>query len=362
MANSEINKRDFSLELMRIIAIFFVVFIHTGDSGYFLFSTFEVGSFWYWFYMPISIFSNFAVPIFFMISGAVLLKKEESITTILKKRVLRIGIDILAVNLIYYVFDLINGNIPFLGFSNLIDFGMLLLSGKIRPFIWFLYSYLVFLILLPFLRKVVKLASIHEYKYLFCVSIIIMSVKPVFELLSLNHYELNNAFNTIISNILLYPLLGYCIYYQFDEKRIRYRKLGLLWIMNVIGVAISCLLCFYRMTKTGETTETQAQQFHSMISIFNSSLLFITIKKICSSAKIYKVKKAVLVLGECVFGVYLFHVLFMNLNIMDSIKNVMVSNTVFPLTMCLLYCVIIFSLSMLLTFLMKRIPIIRRYL
>ena len=144
MANSEINKRDFSLELMRIIAIFFVVFIHTGDSGYFLFSTFEVGSFWYWFYMPISIFSKFAVPIFFMISGAVLLKKEESITTILKKRVLRIGIDILAVNLIYYVFDLINGNIPFLGFSNLIDFGMLLLSGKIRPFIWFLYSYFLY--------------------------------------------------------------------------------------------------------------------------------------------------------------------------------------------------------------------------
>lgn len=356
------KERDISLEIMRIVAILFVIFIHTGDSGYFLFSTYDVGSIRYWLYMPLSVFSNFAVPLFFMISGVVLLKKDESLKKVLTKRVLRIAIVIILINLIYYLFDLISGSIPFCGVSNLFDFGFFLLSGKIRPFIWFLYSYLVFLLILPFLRKIVLLSSKRDFRYLFLISITVMVIKPVFELLSNNTYEINNAFNVLITNVIIFPVFGFSLYYSIDIRKIALSKIVLLWIINLICIAVSCLLVYYRMIKTGETLETQAQQFHNMFSIINASVIFLTTKKVFSAIKAEKVKMTIFAVSECVFGVYLFHVLVMNLDFVQSIKQFFTSNTVIPLIMCFVYCFFVFLLSFLISFILKKIPVIKSFL
>ena len=63
------------IELIRIIAAYFVIFDHTGKRGFFVFSVYERGSLQYWVYMILSIFCKILVPLFFMIAGALLLKK-----------------------------------------------------------------------------------------------------------------------------------------------------------------------------------------------------------------------------------------------------------------------------------------------
>ena len=60
-------KRLLHLDLLRIIAIFFVIFNHTGDRGYMLFTD-NVGTALYFPYMAFSVLCKVAVPIFFMIS------------------------------------------------------------------------------------------------------------------------------------------------------------------------------------------------------------------------------------------------------------------------------------------------------
>ncbi len=90
---SEKKDKKIHLEILRIIACFFVIFIHTGKTGYVLFIEREIGSLEFWIYEFISVFSNFAVPIFFMISGAIMLgREEESLKKLWKNRILKIFI------------------------------------------------------------------------------------------------------------------------------------------------------------------------------------------------------------------------------------------------------------------------------
>ena len=73
------KKRLLSLDFMRIFAILLVIFNHTDNRGFYRFLTDDPGTFLYWFNLFFSILCKAAVPLFFMISGALLLNKEESI-------------------------------------------------------------------------------------------------------------------------------------------------------------------------------------------------------------------------------------------------------------------------------------------
>lgn len=66
------------LEALRILSIFFVIFNHTASNGFFLFSTYKSTDIQYWVYLFISIFCKFSVPMFFAISGALMLGKDEN--------------------------------------------------------------------------------------------------------------------------------------------------------------------------------------------------------------------------------------------------------------------------------------------
>lgn len=92
------------LEAFRILAIYFVMFNHTGTNGFFLFSVAK-GSRLYWPYMFISIACKFAVPLFYMVSGALLLNKEESISVVYKKRFSRMLIILVVVSALYKLYD-----------------------------------------------------------------------------------------------------------------------------------------------------------------------------------------------------------------------------------------------------------------
>lgn len=82
------NNRKIYMDVLRIVAAFFVIFNHTGDKGFFLFSVTD-NPFEYWLYLFLSILCKIAVPLFFMISGALLLSKNEPLYKLYYKRVLK---------------------------------------------------------------------------------------------------------------------------------------------------------------------------------------------------------------------------------------------------------------------------------
>ena len=99
----KIQRKKMYIEFIRIIAGFFVIFNHTRERGFFLFASYPENSIQYWLYLFLSVFCKFSVPMFFAISGALLLSKDEPIKELYKKRVLKMVLVLLLFSFLYYL-------------------------------------------------------------------------------------------------------------------------------------------------------------------------------------------------------------------------------------------------------------------
>ena len=90
--------------------------------------------------MCVSIFSGINVPLFFMISGATLIDKEEPLKSLYLKRVLKIVLVLFAFSLFYYLWH-INWHIRLFYVRDL--FTKVVSEGVIIPY-WYLYAYIAF--------------------------------------------------------------------------------------------------------------------------------------------------------------------------------------------------------------------------
>ena len=87
----EVNtKKEVYLEILRIIAICFVIFNHTGLNGYWLFTQRTPDTLFFYIYLFLSLFCKFAVPLFMAISGAVLLGRTDEPVKKNRQRIFRI--------------------------------------------------------------------------------------------------------------------------------------------------------------------------------------------------------------------------------------------------------------------------------
>ena len=91
------------IECIRILAAYFVIFNHTGNDGFFLFAGYDRGSLPYWLYMFISVLCKISVPLFFMIAGALLLKKDSSLKKIWSEKIVRMALALFIFSVITYV-------------------------------------------------------------------------------------------------------------------------------------------------------------------------------------------------------------------------------------------------------------------
>lgn len=101
----------------------------------------------------VSIFCKVAVPIFFMISGGMLLGKEESIRELFKKRIFRYVIVILLFTFLQYL-RIVRVNLE--GGFHISTWLLYCYCGNIIEPYWFLKSYLSFLLCVPLLRIIAR--------------------------------------------------------------------------------------------------------------------------------------------------------------------------------------------------------------
>ena len=71
-----VAKKRLDIELMRIIAAFFVLYNHTGANGFSKFLSYDPHTFHYWLYLFLSISCKVSVPLFLVIAGALMLGRE----------------------------------------------------------------------------------------------------------------------------------------------------------------------------------------------------------------------------------------------------------------------------------------------
>ncbi len=356
------RKKDLSLEIMRIVAMFFVIFNHTGLKGYFLFADCTPGSIVFWLYMGMSVLDKFAVPLYFMISGALLLGKDEDLKTIFKKRISKTALALLIISAVYYIVDIINGTIKFKGAETVLNFFVGLFCGNIKFHLWFLYSYLIMLLILPFLRRIVRGLSRKEYRYMFILAFSVMVFKPLFEYIFFNGKELHYTFSLLDTNNVVFPILGYYLYNVVDLSNMKKRWLAAAWGINLLLTAVVCVLIFIRYKNTGKLDETHSQQFHRMFAMVNATTVFLTIKKLTPEIENKVVSYILSAIGGCTFGVYLIHPLIMKDVQMISLWDNMSAVIPNQMIATILFCIIIFLICTVFTFILKLLPFVKKLL
>ncbi len=350
------------LEIMRIIAVFFVIFNHTSNNGFFLFSLHPTNSLQFWLYLFISIFCKFSVPLFFMISGALLLDdKKDSLKELYKKKIFNIFIILLTFSFVYYIFDIYNNQ---LSFSFNVFFSRLY-SYRLKYHLWYLYAYIAFLITIPFLRSLVKNLKNKYFYYMIILSIILTGILPCLEYLIFHgNITLNNDIRPswILQSIILYPCIGYYLEHRITLENNKKNNLLILCAVNMLGIFISCYMTYLKGQIDGFLTESDSQTFFGNFILLNAIFIYIITKYIYTNHNIlHKFDNLFLSVGKCSFGIYLIHVFVLEnfsfiYHIFCFLKNLGINSMI----SCFIYCFIIMCCSYFSTLIISKIPIIKK--
>lgn len=278
-------KRDYRLNLLRVISMIMVVIIHIAN--YYCRAFYDIDKISYLGALIFNTISRISVPFFFMISGATLLNKEYDKRKN-KDRIIKKVITLFVITIIYFIWDkyYMNKDINFLS----------LLSKPERKLLWFMYAIIGIYISLPFVKCMVDEMGKEEDK-LFVILWLIFN--GIFKGLNIG----NTYLIPIISGTyyLGYFIIGYMItkHYDYIKKKKNNNLLLITAIISFIIVVISTYFLSLNINKHFTYLLTYSNIIIMVASLSSYIYLYFNIKN--------KENKIISNLSNLSFGIYLFH-------------------------------------------------------
>lgn len=347
----ENKRREIYLDILRIIACLMVIFNHSNERGFLRYISDDMETISWWINLFFSTMCKSAVPIFFMISGALLLRKEETICATYK-RVPRIFADLVLFSILYYWTDAMSGGNSF----SLNDTLLLILQSNYWH-LWYLYAYIALIITLPFLRKMVVSLDVKSAFYMVVVASALTGILPVIEYFWTGGINGNLKPWWITANIFIYPIAGYIIANKMEITRTHIKWL---WGCNAICFIVSEVCEYYFLLREpGNASET----FLTNFCVINAITIFATAKFLFGKRTIYPTLSTVLTeIGKCTFGVYLLHIwiLWRMPSLFDCWMKIEQSEVLGQYGGIHISCLLVFTIAGLCTYVLRKIPIIQK--
>ena len=225
MENVKEVKKDriFAFDIMSIVAIMAVILIHVSSK--YITQT-SVGSLEYVLGCILNSISRFGAPLFFMISGALMLNEKKNLT--FKSCLIR------AVNLLIllFIWSLFYALVKYVGFPIIKGYGVSF-KAFIYAFIygnyhlWFLYVLIGLYLVTPLLRFIVNKKNLAYVKYFIALCVVFVYI-PTLVTRVLNFYGQPGIFGflrqfdvALVGVYTGYYVLGYYLYNVAFEKRHR---------------------------------------------------------------------------------------------------------------------------------------------
>lgn len=357
------KRREPYLDVLRIVGCLMVIFNHTNERGFYRFPADELGSGSFFLDMTMSMICKAGVPLFFMISGALLIGKEESWSRTFR-RMIRIGVDLIVFSLLYFWIDsLLLGN-PFSLTGTLPA-----MIGTNYWHLWYLYAYLIFLLTLPILRKLATGLDERTSRFLLLIAMIFMAVFPVLkEFLPMGIND-NLDIPWITANIFIYPMAGYVLTHKIPKEVFTGKRIGLMWILNLCCFIAAEIIEYQFLLRTPEQVGDMSgryfdERFLVNFCLVNALTVFVTVRKLAEG----RIKQGTILqkllneLGQDTFGVYLLHIWFLwkiplFYGLYMRIEHTGVFGYHFGI---LISCLITFVLAAAATAVLRRIPLIKK--
>ncbi|MBQ8376668.1 MAG: acyltransferase family protein [Akkermansia sp.] len=308
------------LDILRLVAILLVVFNHT--NGFYCSPYSGVSDWEYWWLLLQNQVVKMAVPLFFMVTGALLLAREESIGDIWRKRILRFIVVFFIIAVVQYAFFCYWNDESFSPFH--IYKLMYCNLGEHNSFYadWFLYAYVGMLIMLPFLRIVAKNISVRLFAYLFGVQVLFCCVLPVLSL-CLGKYMAYSEFNDWIpfhqETKALPFAAGYCAFYVLTGYVLEHKISMNTWnkyrfkaILSAVGCLVAgCISMEVTRRLQGEAAPDAAWVFLTSFIPLPCAVVYMELKSACMRVQFKPaLKGTIAAFGGAVFTVMLIENLF----------------------------------------------------
>lgn len=287
-----INNRHTWIDIIRIFAILAVLAIHVDSIFILMYNKISWVDWWASnFYSSLI---HFAVPMFIMLSGYLLLDKQEDDKLFYSKRLYKVVIPLFAWSIIYMIFKT-NYNL-YSVFT--VDFVKQFLSANIYYHLYFLDLIIGLYLITPFLRKILAKADICDvYRYL----VLWFIFTPVVQLLSIFGYQVSLPVE-VATGYLGYYILGYTI-----KKSVINDKIVLIAAVAVTASIIITAIGTYIMTVDKGQFNDYFISWYSLTTLANSIGLFILLRRVFSRADLHKWEEPIRIVGISTMGIYLVH-------------------------------------------------------
>ena len=279
------RKRDYKLDLLRVISMIMVVIIHIAN--YYCRAFNDIDKISYLGALIFNTISRISVPFFFMISGATLLNKKYDKEKN-KERIIKKIITLIVITIIYFIWDKYYMNKDI----NIIS----LLSRPERKLLWFMYAIIGIYISLPFIKCMVDKMNKEEDKLFIILWLIFNGV--------LKGLNIGNTYLIpIISGTyyLGYFIIGHMIikYYKFINKK-KNNKLLLIVIFLLFTIVV-----FF----TYFISINSDKHFTKLLTYSNALIMLASLSSFIYLYFNIKNKENIIIskLSNLSFGIYLFH-------------------------------------------------------
>lgn len=354
------KNRIIYLDILRIMAAFAVIVIHVSTQFWHSESINSLN----WIFMNFwNAISRWAVPVFVMISGCLFFSKnkEVKIKTIFKKYILRLLFAFIIWTIIYSIFSIV---IYKKDFDTVIA---TFISGYYH--MWYLFAIAGVYMAYPLLINIIKEEQKIKYFLLivFLLQFLISNIIKFGDILvpNLNNNTLTMVMNNIHSSFnYLIPgdVLGYSFYfvlgYYLYNNELQKKHIKFVYI----GSIISFLLTIIGSIVISKTLAKPSDAFFGYFSInvlLMSCGVFLLLKNKLLNIKTINRQKTITDLSDSCFGIYLSHVLVLELLSYYLEIN---AKTITPVLSIPIVSLLIFIICYILTKIIKQIPIINKYI
>lgn len=349
--NATQKTRTEYFDYLRVIATFFVVFAHVTCEVWYTTDIASVD------WMILNIFDSsakWAVAAFVMISGALFLGGNPTIKKIFTKNISRMLTAFLFWSVLYAIVDAI-----FYGFEPLY-FIMQIISGHYH--MWFIFMITGVYLAIPFLKKISEDFDLTKY-FLILFVVFAVAIPFFIDVLAVFSPSLSITANALVSQMQYTFTLGYVGYflagYYYNKIELSKKATTIIYALGILGFVLTVVLTAWLSTVKQQPLDTFYQPF-ALNLFFMSIAVFLFAKNHMNHIPASeKQKKFVRDLSKYSFGVYLVHVLI--IEIMDVVFHVDFMFTT-PLISIPLISIFITVLSFVISYGISRIPVLKNYI
>ena len=301
------KERVHYLSLASVVSIVAVVLIHVNSL---FFWDFEGTEDW-WIANLVETCMRFAVPVFFMSSGANLIDYSERYSTkeFFRKRYMKIGIPFLVWSCMFgFLYTIMTGQVELSLSMEGIKTAISQYTGTgIYLMYWFLIIISGIYLIMPILSNIKKEKKESLILYLIVIIFMIKYIAPFICRVFAISYVSSSLISDRIISYLIYVLLGYILHKR--DIPIKWRIMS--YICAIIGFVLQSYGTYCLSNEAGVTTEFFGG-YNNLPCLLWSVGVFIFIKQVSVSIKNERLIQGIEWLSGYTFSIYLIHFFFID--------------------------------------------------